>query len=155
MKIYKIYHLKSALWRRLGRSGLLLTFIMTGMFLASCATVTPESENPDNFIAERAQDRWDALLSGDFRKAYSFYSPGYRSTMSAEDLAFEVRSRRVLWTSAQYKEHSCQENTCTVSFDVGFTVHKPVPGLDKWDSSKIMEEKWVKTGGEWWYVPDK
>ncbi len=155
MKTYKTYPLKTASCRRLGRSGLFLVFVMTGLFLAACASVTPESENPDNLIAERAQARWDALLSGDYRKAYSFYSPGYRSTTSAEDLAFEIRTRRVLWTSAQYKEHSCQENSCTVSFEVGFTVNRPVPGLDKWDSSEIMEEKWVKTGGEWWYVPHK
>ncbi len=147
--------LKSTTLQRLGKPALLLAFMMTGVLLSACASRTPVPEGPDNFIAERAQNRWDALLAGDFETAYAFYSPGYRSSTSMIDLAFKIRSRRVRWTSAQYKEHRCVENSCTVLFDVGFTVNKPVPGLNKWDGSNIMEEKWVKTDEQWWFLPKK
>ncbi len=153
--MHKIHNLKSARRRRLGTPGLLLAFMLTGVFLSACASKAPAPESPENSIAERAQDRWDALLAGDFETAYAFYSPGYRSTTSVVDLAFELRSRRVFWTSAQYREHSCLENTCTVVFDVGYTINRPVPGLTKWDSSETMEEKWIKTDGQWWFLPKK
>jgi len=148
--MHKIGNLKSATWPRPGKPALLWVLMLAGVFLTACATA-PESTG--NSIAERAQDRWDALLSGDFATAYGFYSPGYRSSTSMFDLAFEIRSRRVRWTSALYKEHGCEENSCTVIFDMGFTVERPVPGLDQWNGSNIVEEKWVKTDGQWWFLP--
>ena len=150
--MHKIGNLKSATWLRPGKPALLWALMLAGVFLTACATA-PESTG--NSIAERAQDRWDALLAGDFATAYGFYSPGYRSSTSMFDLAFEIRSRRVRWTSAHYKEHSCAENSCTIVFDVGFRVNMPVPGVNKWDGSDVLEEKWVKTDGQWWYLPKK
>ncbi len=148
----KIGKLKSTPWRRPGKTALLCALMLAGLFLSACATA-PESAG--NSIAERAQDRWDALLAGNFETAYGFYSPGYRSSTSMFDLAFEIRSRRVRWTSAQYKEHRCAENSCTVLFDVGYTVNIPVPGVNKWDGKDVLEEKWVKTDGQWWFLPKK
>ena len=152
MKRDKRCNLKSATWRRLIKSGLLLAFMFTGIFLTACAT--PPGSAGDT-IEKRAQDRWDALLAGDYETAYSFYSPGFRSTRSVVDFTIGIRSRRVRWTSAEYMEHSCLENSCTVIFNVGFTVNKPVPGMKKFDGSNTVEEKWVKTEGQWWYLPKK
>jgi len=147
--MHKINNLKFAMRQRPVR---LLALMLTGALLTACATAPGGSGKR---IAERAQARWDALLAGDFETAYGFYSPGYRSSTSIFDLAFEIRSRRVHWTSAQYKEHSCLENSCTLIFDVGYTVNRPVPGFNKWDGSDVLEEKWVKTNGQWWYLPKK
>jgi hypothetical protein len=152
VKIHKINNLKPGTWRRMGKPGRLFVFMVAGVFLTACATAP---ENTENSIAERAQDRWEALLAGDYETAYAFYSPGYRSTKSVVDFAIGVRSRRVRWTSAEYMEHSCLENSCTVLFNVGFTVNRPVPGMKKFEGSNTVEEKWVKTEGQWWYFPKK
>ena len=144
--------LKNAIRQHPCKPARLLALLLTATFITACATVPGTS---DSFIAERAQDRWDALLAGDYETAYSFYSPGYRSGTSVFDFAFTIKSRRVLWTSAQYKEHNCLENSCTVLFDIGFRVNMPAPGLDKWDGSDVIKEKWVKTNGQWWYLPKK
>jgi hypothetical protein len=136
----------------MGKTGLLFAFMMAGVLLTACATAPGNTENS---IEDRAQNRWDALLAGDYESAYAFYSPGYRSTRSVVDFAIGIRSRRVRWTSAEYMEHNCLENSCTVLFNVGFTVNKPVPGMKKFDGSNTVEEKWVKTEGQWWYLPKK
>jgi len=150
--MHKIGKLKSATWPRPGKPALLWVLMLAGVFLTACATA-PESTG--NSIAERAQDRWDALLAGDFATAYAFYSPGYRSSSSMIDLALKIRSRRVQWVSAEYQDHSCNERVCTVNFMVGFKVIKPVRGLSVWESSSLVDEKWVKTEGQWWYLPKK
>jgi hypothetical protein len=148
----KICNLKSATWRRLVKSGLLLAFMFTGIFLTACAT-SPESAG--DTIEKRAQDRWDALLAGDYETAYSFYSPGFRSTTTMIDLAIKIRSQRVQWVSAEYKDHSCDESACTVNVLVGFKIAKPVKGMKVWESSSLVDEQWVKTEGQWWYLPKK
>jgi hypothetical protein len=120
--------------------------------LAGCATAPPST---DEIIAERAQARWDALLSRDYAAAYAYYSPGYRSTTSVTDLEIKLRLQRVRWTNAKYRDHSCDGDACTVRVDLTYQVSAPVPGVDSWKGFDLIEETWVRTGGEWWYIPPK
>jgi len=119
--------------------------------LSACATTPQQSES----VVDRAQLRWDSIFALDFDTAYSLYSPGYRSTTSRVDFEIGVRMQRVNWTSAEYLEHECSENRCTVTFNVGYTVSKPVPGLDSYEGSSVVPGTWIKSGGEWWFVPPK
>lgn len=119
--------------------------------LAACATTGTGEDR----VVERAQARWQALLNGDLDTAYSYYSPGYRATKSRTDFEVELRLKRVKWTSATYREHQCEENRCIVTFDVGYRVARPVPGLDVWDGKSVVRDTWVRSNGEWWFVPDK
>ena len=120
--------------------------------LSACA-VTPSSES--DIVVKRAQARWDAVTSGDLETAYTYYSPGFRSANSLIDYGVSLRMRRVAWTSATYLEHDCEESRCLVRFDVGFKVANPVPGLSVYESSNKVEDTWIKTNGQWWYLPEK
>lgn len=134
------------------KSAFRLGFILTLAALSACA-VTSTASKTDKIIPERAQARWDALLSGDLETAYSYYSPGYRSTMSVVDFGVSLRLRRVTWTSAEYQDHSCEEQRCDVKVKIGYMVVKAVPGMDEFRSTNVRDETWVKTDGEWWYLP--
>jgi len=119
------------------------------VLLAGCATVAPTAVN---IVAERSQARWDALLARDYEAAYSYYSPGFRSKASVVDLEIKMRLQRVRWTAAKYRDDTCTGDTCTVRFDVNYEVNSPVPGVSVWKGVDLIEEHWIKTGGEWWYV---
>jgi len=127
-------------------------FVLLSLMLLSACATTP---SPDEIVKERAEARWEALLSRDYASAYSFYSPGYRSTTSATDFEIEFRLRRVRWTMAEYMDHDCEENTCSVSFRMGYRVGSPVPGVNSWDGYDKVTDQWVKTSGEWWYLPEE
>lgn len=120
--------------------------------LSACATVAPTQ---DEIIAERAQARWDALEAKDFAKAYSYYSPAYRSKSTAVDLEIKVRMQRVKWLGAKYVNHTCSGDVCTVEVDLRYQVAKPVPGVSSWGSVNRIEEQWIKVDGQWWFVPPK
>ena len=130
----------------------LLTLLAASVLLSACA-MTPASD--DERVVERAQQRWDAVIAGDLETAYEFFSPGYRSTHSLIDFGVAERMRRVKRNSAEYVEHTCEESRCLVKFRVGFTVYQPVPGMPKYDSKSMVEDTWIKTNGEWWYLPKK
>jgi hypothetical protein len=132
-----------------------LAITMCILILSACSGQTSKQGDPGKVVVERAQNRWDALLAGDYESAYDYYSPGYRSKKSLIDFAVDIRTRRVRWTSAEFLDHSCTENACTVNFRVGFVVNKPVQGMDKWESGSVIEDKWIKTEGQWWYLPKK
>jgi len=130
------------------RTALLLIAVVA---LAACATV-PSGQDP---LVERAQARWDAIIASDYDAAYALYSPGYRSATSRADFEIGLRTKRVNWTAAKYREHQCQGEVCTVTFDIEYTAPRPVPGAGKWDGRSSVEETWIQASGQWWYVPPK
>ena len=127
--------------------------LLAVMLLSACATTSTASR--EDVIKERSQARWDALLARDYASAYAFYSPGYRSAVSVVDFEIGIRIRRIRFTSAKFMEQNCEENTCTVVFQVGYRAGTPVPGVAVWDGYDTISDQWVKTGGEWWYLPEE
>lgn len=139
-------HPKSASYRLLAQF-LIVAAVLT---LAACATA-PKTDP----VVERAQARWDALVAGNLETAYTYYSPGYRSSTSLIDFGVEMRTRRIRWTSAAYKDHSCDGDRCEVRFDISFRVPRPVPGLNVYDGTDTVEDTWIRSDGQWWYLPKK
>ena len=133
--------------------GCLFATMLGALFISGCASQATAPESTRDSVEVRAQARWDAVLAGDFETAYSYYSPGYRSGTSAVNLGVSITMRRVRWISAEYQEHDCTENACTVKFQVGYTVYQPVPGLKQYDGSNFQDENWIRTEGQWWYLP--
>ena len=123
--------------------------VWVAVSVAACAGNSPKSDP----VKERAQLRWDSILSKDLDTAYSLYSPGYRSAHTRVDYEIDIRTKRVKWTSAEYIDQECDEDRCLVNFRVGFRLYQPVPGLKVFDSESIVQDTWVKTAGQWWYVP--
>ena len=130
------------------------------LLLAACAatSVSPGKEpsaSKDDIVVQRAKSRWAAILERDLETAYTYYSPGFRSTASVVDFMFQQRSRRVKWESAEYLSHDCNGDSCKVKFKTGFKIEKAIPGMDTYHGFDDIEESWVKTQGEWWFVPPK
>ena len=106
-------------------------------------------------VGDRAQQRWDALLAGNVKKAYGFLSPGYRSKETLEEYQRKIVYQRVRWTSADYIESDCSENTCKVQINVGYKVAGALPGVKVYVGKRMVTENWIETEGRWWYVPNK
>lgn len=125
---------------------------IAAVFLAACAT-TGGGGGGD--VVKRAEARWEAVLAGDFERAYQYYSPGYRSSHSPGDFELSMRLRKVQFRGARFVDHACEGDRCDLKFEVKYFVASPVPGLDKWESKTTLDETWIRTQGEWWYLPDE
>jgi hypothetical protein len=122
------------------------------LLLSGCASA-PASR--DEVVKERAEQRWEHIFAREYSEAYEYYSPGYRSKFSAVDLEIALRVQKVRWRSAKYLDHTCEEKSCIVRFRLGYRVAAPVPGVDVWNGWSTVEEQWLNTRGEWWFVPDE
>jgi len=122
------------------------------LLLTACAGTGETKHHP---VEELAQQRWDALLKGDFDTAYTFYSPGYRSANSRVDFEISYRSRKVGIYQAKVNSSDCASEACTVSTLVSYRVGAPAPGVSKWESTATTQERWVRTEGKWWFVPEE
>ena len=127
-----------------------LLVVLAVITLTACAT---QPQTQDDYVVERAQERRDLLLAGDLETAYTFFSPGYRSTHSLIDFGVQERTRRLQYTSAKYLSHDCQDSRCLITFELGYRVAAPVPGVSYFDGTSKVEETWVRTDNEWWYLP--
>lgn len=123
------------------------------LLLAACAT-TPGASSSEKKAVKRAEARWEAVLAKDYASAYAFYSPGYRSAVSPVDFEIAMRLRRVKYLTSEYSGHECDESACTVKFRVGYQVIDAVPGVRAFKGWDTIEERWVKTSGEWWFLPE-
>jgi len=119
------------------------------LLLSACATTAPKA--PD--IQERANARWEALLSGDIAAAYEYLSPGYRSSVSSLQYQRAILLKRVQWTGVEYRAHECTETSCNVKFVLSYKVAGALPGVRSYEGKMDIEEPWVMVGKQWYYVP--
>ena len=103
----------------------LFAVMLVAILLSACAA----APSLVNDLEVRAQARWDALLARDYATAYSYYSPGYRSSTTVVDFEIAQRVRRVVWTGGKVQDSSCSGDVCTVNTLTRYRVNRPVPGM--------------------------
>jgi len=131
------------------RSLTALAAICAALLLSACAATGKKTET----IEERVNGRWAALLGNDIEGAYKYLTPGYRTSVSLQQYQRTLENRRVKWTSAKYVKSNCDESTCAVQVNVGFTVSGALPGVKSMSSSQYTDETWVLVDGKWYMVP--
>ena len=104
-------------------------------------------------MGARASERWNVLLSGDITGAYEYLSPGYRSSVTSLQYQRSVLLNRIKWTGAKYISSECQKATCSVKIKIDYTLYGALPGVKSFDSTQNIEESWVLSAGEWYFVP--
>lgn len=120
--------------------------LAVGMFgvVAGCAgSLSGLSGAPEQIVAERAQQRWDAMVAGDLTKAYGFLSPATRQVVTL--VGYSSSTRAGFWKKAKVERVECPTaELChvhlTVEYKRGSTIATP------------LRESWTKSQGEWWYV---
>ena len=123
--------------------------LVLASLLCACATTPVMPEN----ISDRAQARWDTLLSGDLDGAYQYLSPGFRSSVSLDQYKRKIQTQRVMWTGAKYIDSECLDSSCKVKISLGYSLVGALPGVPRYDGTQQIEENWIKHNGKWWLVP--
>ena len=127
----------------------LIVIVYSSIFLSGCATMP----SPEQAVAVRANERMDLILQGEVLEAYTYLSPGYRSSVSPEAYIRQMMVRQGEWAASELLATECDISHCSVRFKIDYVLHSPVPGIRKFDFFSDIEENWVNTQGQWWYVP--
>lgn len=118
------------------------------------SSIDPEAggwtEQVERQLAARVQARWDAMIAGDYEKAYAFETPAYRSVFSIQ----QYRARfgdAVTWKSARVLSSEYdQSHMASVSVAVEYEAVVSLAGNLR--SVRVMPEKWLYSDGAWWYI---
>lgn len=115
---------------------------MTALLAGCAASVPPRSS--EEIVKERAQSRWNALVQGDVKAAYEYFSPGSRATMSLADFAGGIRIG--FWKAVAVDKVECgNADRCEVSTTIEY----------EYRGSRIKtpnREVWIRDGSQWWYL---
>lgn len=107
-----------------------------------------EIEDARTQVSERAQQRWNLLMSGQVDQAYEYLSPASRSTVS-RDLFRRRFSGGQGWRSVKVEKVDCRPEACQVRMLLEYDIRE-ITGL-----KRSFEETWVRDSGSWWLVAGK
>lgn len=129
-------------------SVLLLTMLL---LTTGCAIFGSVDRQSDEYIAERATQRWKALVDGDFKEAYAFESPGYRKAKSLDYFRKQFGGW-VAWTGAsvmhvKHKADQLAEVRIHLEFE---SFQRQTESMQK--DASYFNEKWIYIDNDWWYV---
>ncbi len=125
--------------------GRLAMAVLSGIVLSGCAGLP--ASGPEDTVSARAQARWDAVVAGDWEKAYGYATPTYRATVDL--YRFRVNNDALIkFRNASVFGVACEDSAvCKVKMKVTFTPPQDRPSPDL---TTVIEERWVIEGGEWW-----
>lgn len=118
------------------------SLIMFVLFAQGCAMF--EAKPPEEVVAAKSQARLDALVAGDFAKAYSFASPTYRKSIPLGSHQKKFAGATA-WTDAKVDQVECDVDVCEVRTLVTYR-------MAQFDvtSTRPFFEKWINIDGKWW-----
>lgn len=123
-------------------SGRLASALVLVVAVAGCVAMKPRAA--EDLVKERAQARWDALVKGDVKGAYTFLSPGSRAVLTYESYAGAIRAG--FWKSAQVDRAVCEtQQACQAHVTIEY----------EYQAQRIktpLRETWIREGTDWWYV---
>jgi hypothetical protein len=95
-------------------------------------------------VETRARARWDALIAGDYEKAYSYMTEASRGSTSLE--RFKGRTRVVVYRGAKIDSVNCDADACNAEIFVTYDHRKFKGGTTR------LKETWVLERGQMAYV---
>lgn len=126
-----------------------LSLFLAAALVAGCAALAPAK--PEDVVRERAQARWNALLAGEWAKAYRYMAPSYRALV-AENRYVNQFGGGVAWVDAKVIRVTCDDHRCTARMEVA--VRPTLRGRPGQTVTTGFDETWILEEGEWWmYQP--
>ena len=114
--------------------------------LVACVGMSPTS--PEEAVTQRVNERWKALVSGDFSRSYAYTSPSFRSLISQDVYRGRIGSA-VSWVAGEVASVQCPDAIkCVAKVRIDY---KPLIRGRAGDTfSTYSDETWVLEGGQWW-----
>lgn len=128
--------------------------------LVACGTGAPSrSDRPltdEEIIAQRAKARWDAIIAKDYAAAYEYLTPGTRATTPLNAYILRMSGATLRWTDAKVGNVVCEEpDVCVATVTISYTVRQTRPGLGDLGADTPLKENWLRSGGQWYHLPEK
>lgn len=118
-------------------------WMVVAIVATGCAGMV--SRPPAEVVKERAQARWNALLSTDLKTAYEYFTPTTRQSLRYE--GFVMSYKQGFWKSATVDKVECPKpDVCLVDVTIESELRKGLVVKGP------LRETWIREGNDWWYA---
>lgn len=134
-----------------------LRWLARGLMLPACLALVAcanaiTGPAPQDQVRQRAAERWQALVGGEFSRAYSYNTPSYRAVVSPDGYRNRFGSA-VVWVGSEIVDVNCPEATkCLARLRLEY---KPL--MNRKFAAKLstyVDETWLFEEGQWWLFQD-
>ena len=137
-------HSLSLIRRRAALVGLAAT---GALLLAGCSALPPSTA--EAIVAQRAEQRWAAMIDGDLEKAWEFTQPGYRAIVKQKDYRKRFGAAGQ-WSNAIVHKVSCEAESCKATVRITTQIRLPRFAMTLPETTTYLDEIWVREEGQWW-----
>ncbi|MFA5683151.1 MAG: hypothetical protein WCZ65_10615 [Lysobacteraceae bacterium] len=137
----------------------ILLAALAALLLAACAagpqsTATKAGQTPEQRVAQRAEARWQALIDGRWEEAYGYLTAGYRQTHDFDAYKANFAASRVQWQGVEVPSVNCDmAERCRAQVKVRYELKGGLPGVPQFAADQQLEEVWLLSGKDWFYLP--
>ena len=117
---------------------------------ASAPASAPALTAEEQAVKQRAQARWDALVAGDYKSAWTYLEPGKRKELKQEDYESSFGSD-ASWTKATVLNARCIPGRCAAFVRLTMQTRMQGMGQKLVEVTNHFDEEWVQDEGQWWY----
>ncbi|MFV0680481.1 hypothetical protein [Ottowia sp.] len=119
--------------------------LLAALALAGCANI---GRTPEEVVTQRVEQRWDALIAGNFEKAWEYTQPAYRGAVKQADYRKQFGSA-AQWRGIQVHSVECEAERCKVR--IRLTTRMLMPPFRNQEVSTAIDEVWVREDSQWWF----
>lgn len=131
-----------------------LVTVCVVVLLGACATA-PSPKTPEEALRARVAAYYQALIAKDYKGAYQFFTPGYRSTWTAVD-HYQMHPIIGTWLSAEVLSVDCvSEAVCDVVVATRFRFDKNIAPVGGQEIPMDRKQRWMKLDDGWYYLPKR
>jgi hypothetical protein len=128
---------------------IILLLVTTAFLMTAC--VDKEKNKLDN----RVKDYWEAKIAKDFKKSYTFLTPGWRKTENEDVYSNRLSDINIKWMSMEFKSKTCTKPTvCSVGVLIKYSYKFPTGGGNI-ETDTVIKENWLLIDNVWYNLPKK
>lgn len=140
---------------RTSRGWMLTALASMAILLGACATSPGRVAKDTRSVEERAAERAQLFAAGEFSKAWTYTTPGYRAAVTLDNYVAKSEVQPIKWLKAEFVSSDCEAdaNTCNAKIDVEFQNQIPMRYVGRLTLNHQITESWLKIDGVWYFLP--
>lgn len=111
-----------------------------------------EPAQPQQTLEERIMARWALMIERDFEAAWEYNAPGFRQTTNRFDFARDMARRPLLWTDAELRSVTCEDDRCDARVRVTVRVVGAPGAIGRMNLDQTIDEVWIRVADNWWFA---
>ncbi len=126
------------------------------LIVAVSLVMTACEDQEKNKLDNRVRDSWKNKIEKNYKEAYKFLSPGWRTTENENAFIQRMNMAKIKWLNAKIKNKICtQKDVCEVELLIDYEYQFKGSFADKLAVTTAVKENWIMKDNKWYHVPAK